>query len=64
MIPPDEDLTEALSAIKCKAVDSTGKIRIIGKSENLGHSPDQADSLMLTMAKGPEQQEVFVVAGD
>ncbi|MGI8748779.1 MAG: hypothetical protein ACR2J4_10600, partial [Deinococcus sp.] len=68
MIPPDEELEEELSAIKYKIVDSSGKIQIskkdeMRKPENLGRSPDRADSLMLTIATAPARQPVFAYAG-
>ncbi|HEV2067789.1 MAG TPA: hypothetical protein VGR08_13225 [Thermomicrobiales bacterium] len=55
-----------MTAFKYKVMDSTGKIRITGKDElrkpeNLGLSPDRADSLMLTVARAPQQQKAFVV---
>lgn len=53
MLPPSEKLVEELSIPEYKI--QNGKIKVMGKEDmrkELGRSPDEADSLCLTFAKG------------
>lgn len=50
-IPDDQDLIDQIGALKAKPSDSTGKLKLMSKTEmrrEIGYSPDDWDALCLT----------------